>query len=1052
MKGIIRYFSAHGMVTNWLLLIVMAAGVFGFTQLRRRVWPQMDYDYITLDVSWQGASALEVEEGLTIPMEERLKGLEGVTRTVSTTEDGHVNFWIEADPRIPIDKTVDRVRTAVKSIPSYPREADQPLVKQLDSWNRVMLLFIYGPEDLDVLQRVADEFREDLLASGKVTQIDSWGMPGKEIRLGVNPDLLREYGLTVEDIAGAVQASDLNVAAGTVQTGQENLLIRSYGRKTTVEALRSVPLAAGGEILSLGSVCTVTEEWPEESVYTRANGKPAVGFDIMYSNSEDVIAISKVVDELVASSTEKYDGLVTYKPFIRDSDQISERLGTLSVSGLMGLLLVVLILGIFLNLRLSLWVAFGIPFSFLGLFFIEWILGITINEMSLFGMIMVLGILVDDGIVIGENIFTHWKEQGKEPLKAAVDGTLEVLAPVAVSIATTMIAFAPYFFLYGEMGQYTSQIGLVIILCLGFSLVEAAIILPVHLAHSKALTGSAADEPAPRKALDRFQEGLIRKVYAPLLRTALNHRGFSLALMAALLMILAGAMMGNHIKAMFFPEVEMPYSYAQITFPSGTSAAVVNGVRDYVSRTARELGGEEEWSLRSEGYDNGVVDLLSWGGTQTVYVYFIMMPNEIRPYPMSDFSSALAERLGPIPQAESVKVGEESAFGGYPVSIRFTGQDQEALRRAADRLKEELAGIRGVKDIGDDTPFGARELVFQVNRKGLALGLTPASVASQIRSGWYGREVSRITDGPRQIPVVIRMSGGERRSLNQLDRYPLRTPSGQWVMTGDVVDYRLDRGLAWIKRENGYRAIRVNAGFDDSKNDLNVVLSEINREIVPAILADNPGVTLSAGGQAEEVQRMMNSMIFTMIGAMIVMFTILMIATGSVGQAAVIMTLIPLGLVGAIYGHMIMGLPLSFISFLGVLALGGIIVNDSVVFISTYNRYVRTEGMAPREAAYLSGVRRFRPIVMTTLTTSIGLGPLIFQKSVGGQFLIPIAVSVAFGLLFGTFLTLVLLPCVLSLMDEFKGRIGKERGLKKRKDDSWIGETLSDNTRIMLDV
>ncbi len=1026
MKRLIEYFFTRRMVTNWLLLIVMAAGVFGFTQLRRRVWPQMDYDYITLDVSWPGAAALEVEEGLTIPIEERLRGLEGVERTVSTTGDGYVNVWIEADPRIPIDKTVDRIRTAVKSVPSYPQDADAPLVSQLDSWNRVMLLFIYGPEDKNVLEQVADEFRDQLLASGEVTQIDTWGMPRREIRLDVNPDILREYGLTADDISSAVQASDLNIAAGSIHTGRENLEIRSYGRRTSVEAIEQIPLNAGGEILSLGTVCSVSEEWPEETVYTRANGKPAVGFDIMYSNSEDVIAISKTVDGIIEKSEKKYGGLVHYKPFIRDSDQIEERLGTLSTSGLLGLLLVIIILGTFLNLRLSLWVAFGIPFSFLGLFFIEWILDITINEMSLFGMIMVLGILVDDGIVIGENIFSHWKEEGKDPLRAAVEGTREVLAPVAVSIVTTMIAFTPYFFLYGEMGQYTSQIGLVIILCLGFSLLEASIILPVHLAHSRALTVSGKEVSRPRRVLDRFQERLIHRMYAPLLRAALRHRGLALALMAAFLMILIGALAGNHIKSMFFPEVEMPYSYAEISFPAGTSAAVVNRVRDYVSDKARELGSEPEWNLPGKGYPNGVVDLLSWGGGQSVYVYFIMIPNEVRPYRVSRFSAALNERLGTIVEAESVKIGEESAFGGYPVSIRFTGNDAEALSEAADRLKEELRHIKGIKDIGDDQPLGSKELIFEVNRRGRALGLTPAYVASQIRDGWYGKEVTHLTDGTRQIPVVLRMSGEDRRSLNQLDRFPVRTPSGAWVMAGDVMDYTVERGLAWIKRENGYRAVRVNAGFDSSENDLNVVLSRINSEIVPAILADIPGVTLSAGGQAEEVQRMMNSMIFTMVGAMIVMFTILMIATGSVGQALVIMSLIPLGLVGAIYGHMIMGEPLSFISFLGVLALGGIIVNDSVVLIDAYNTMVRHKGIDPLKAAYTAGVKRFRPILMTTLTTSIGLAPLIFQKSMGGQFLIPIAISVAFGLLFGTFLTLILLPCVLSLMDQGKTR-WKER-------------------------
>lgn len=1019
MKKLINYFTSNGIITNLLILMIMAAGVFGFMQLRARVWPQMNYDYVNLEVSWPGASALEIEDGLTVPVEEKLKGLEGVDRMVSTTGDGYLHVWIEASPGIPVDKTVDKIRSAVESIPDYPEAANSPIVAQEPSWNRVMLLFIYGPENLDVLQDVSDDFRTDLLASGKVSQIDAWGMPEKEIRIDVSPAMLREYNISTDDIIAAIRASDLNVAAGTVQTGTENLSIRSYGRRSDAQSIAAITIPLSGENIPLGQLCDVSAAWPEDAVYTRANGRPAVGYDIMYTNNEDVLAISEAVDELIETYAAEYGDLVTFKPFIRDSDQIEQRLGTLSLSGLFGLLLVVLILGIFLNLRLSFWVAFGIPFSFLGLFLIEWLLDITINEMSLFGMIMVLGILVDDGIVIGENIWAHWKDQGKKPLQAAIDGTLEVLGPVTVSIVTTMVAFTPYFFIYGEMGQYTSQIGLVIILSLGFSLIEAAIILPVHLAHSKALSEGKKGPGALRRGLDRFQNSLLNRGYAPILRAALAHRGLSLAIMATALMILAGAMAGNHVKAMFFPEVEMPYSFIEMSFPAGTPSSVVDEVRDTVTATALSLGEEDEWTLLEEGYDNAIVDVLSWGNSRRVWLYFVMIPNEVRPWAMADFTSALNMRIPDIPETESLKIGEESAFGGYPISIRFVGEDPAALEEASELLKTELARLEGVKDIADDTPTGARELIFDVNSRGRALGLSPAWLASQIRDGWYGREVTRLTDGPRQLPVVIRMDSEQRRSLNQLDRYPVRTPAGEWVYAGDVMDYRLERGLAVIKRENGFRAIRVNAGFDDSVNDLNVVLAQVNNDIIPRILEDVPAVSMSAGGQAEDVNRMMMSMLYAMVGAMVVMFTILMTATSSVGQAALIMTLIPLGLVGAIFGHMIMGLPVSFISFLGVLALAGIIVNDSVVMISAYNRMVRKEGIPWREAVYQAGLRRFRPILMTTLTTSIGLAPLIFQRSVGGQFLVPIAVSIAFGLVFGTFLTLILLPCVLSLMAEF---------------------------------
>ena len=418
MKKVIDYFASRGMVTNWLILLILAAGAFGFTQLRSRVWPQLDFDYVNVSVSWPGASAREIEDGLTIPIEEKLKGLEDVERMVTTTGDGYLHVWLETNPNLPMLRILDNVRSAVESVPDYPEDADPPVVAQEPSWNRVMLLFIYGPEDMEVLQSIADDFRSDLLATGEVSQVDAWGMPQKEIRIGLTPAVQKKYGLRVDDIAAAVNAANLNLSAGSVQTGTENLAIRSYGRKSDVHAIAAVPVNLNGENVPLGDICTVEEAWPEEAVYTRANGRPSVGYDIMYTNDEDVLEISKVVDDLVAQYSAEYGELVTFKPFIRDSDQIEQRLGTLSLSGLFGLVLVVIILGIFLNLRLSLWVAFGIPFSFLGLFFIEWLLGITINEMSLFGMIMVLGILVDDGIVIGENIWTHWKELGKPPKTA----------------------------------------------------------------------------------------------------------------------------------------------------------------------------------------------------------------------------------------------------------------------------------------------------------------------------------------------------------------------------------------------------------------------------------------------------------------------------------------------------------------------------------------------------------------------------------------------------------------------------------------------------------
>ena len=1032
MKKVITYFASHGMITNWIILLVIAAGAFGLTQLRRRVWPETEYNWITVSASWPNASALEVEEDLTRPIEAQLNGLEGVSRLESTTFDGGLSISIEANSALPVKDTIDRIRTALRSVSGLPKEASAPTVERERSWNRVMLLAIYGTEDMDRLQTIAADFRSDLLRTGKVSRITGGGLLTKEIVLEFSPAMLQARNIAAADIAAAVRAGGMNAAAGSVKTGTEELAIRSYAPRQTAEAVARIPIRVGNDTLLLGEICEVREQWPEDAFYARVNGRPAVNLNIMYTNSEDVLTISEAVDALITEASARYGDDITIEPMIRESDQIKERLGTLRNSGLLGLLLVVLVLGVFLNFRLSIWVAFGIPFSFMGLFFMEWLLGITINEMSLFGMIMVLGILVDDGIVIGENIWTHWKMGGKDPLRAAVDGTREVIVPVIVSIVTTMTAFAPYFFLYGDLGQYTGQIALVVILCLAFSLIEAAVILPVHLAHSKALSnrpgGPGAPESRLRRGLDRFQEGLINRIYAPVLKAALMHRGFALALTAATLLVMIGALGGGHVKTVFFPDVEAPYTFAEVTFPGGTSGEVMNRVRDSVSRQAMELGRQPEWTSPARGYDSGVRNVVSWAGGQSVFIFIIMIPNDARRYSPADFGTALNAVLDPIPEAEKVKVGDESVFGGYPISVRFMGEDSRDLHRAAERLKAELARIDGVKDIADDASDGSKELIFNLNPRGRALGLSTPLLADQIRDGWRGREITRVSAGSERIPVVLRVNPAERRSLNQLDRFPIRTPSGQWVLTGDVMDYRIDRGSAAIRRENGSRMIGVDAGLDDSANSLNVVLSEVNTKIVPGILSRFPSVRVAGGGQGEDVKRMLNSMVTSMVAALIIMFTILMIAAGSPGQAFLIIALIPMGLVGAVFGHLIVGIPLSFLSFLGVVALAGIIVNDSVVFIACYNNLIRQGGISPRRAAFRTGLRRFRPILLTTITTAAGVAPLIFQTSEGGQFLIPIAVSMAFGLIFGTFLTLVLLPCVLTLMgDSRRRRLNKKR-------------------------
>lgn len=1021
MRKIIDLFIKNRILTNWLMLLIFIAGTFGLMNLKKRIWPPIEFDWVSVDLAWPGASAREIEEAIIQKVEGPIMGLQGVATLEATAGDGWAYFGLETEPRTDMTKLKEKIQETFDSMSDYPEDARPPNIYQETEWSRVMLLFIYGEEDQDpaLLEAVSQEFKEDLLNTGEASEIRMWGFPREDILIEIDPLVQQQYGISMDEIAQRIRMNSLNASSGSIVTGSEQIELRQYEKKTDIADLESVPvtLTEEGRVLTLGDVADIRRSRSSNSIYTQANGRNGIGMNIMYSPSEDVVALGKVCDELIAEYEERYQGLLHFNPYIRDVDQVSERLGTLMTSGLMGLLLVLIVLGLFLNLRLSFWVAMGIPISFFGLLFMEWILGITINEMSLFGMIMVIGILVDDGIVIGENIFRHIQELGKSPAQAALDGTMEVIAPITVSIMTTVIAFAPYFFLYGDMGKYTSEIGKVVIISLLFSLVEALILLPAHLAHNK--RRKEKTESKFRSRIDGFQKRMIHNGYRPLLEKSLNNRVLVLLLLGVSIMIITGAFMGNRIRAEFFPELESPFVYIEANFPAGTTADDMNSVRKDLENRSLEFG--KNYARPTQGYDNGIVNYLSWRNGDAVIVYLLLIPNEYRDFTVKEFGRDLNQHMQGFSELESLIVGEDSIFGGDPISIRFLGKDQENLVKAGELFKEELRSIDGVKDIRDDLPLGNREVVFNLNAYGRALGLSEAALTRQVQSGFSGIEVLKIQEGPTEVPVMLRYPEDERDSLKKLEDLPVRTPGGQWLTLKEVADFSLQQSLQRIRRQDGYRSLRVSAGLDTGRNDLNVVMKKINEEMVPHVLAQVEGVSVSQSGQAEAMDKMVKSMIFSMVTALLFMFTLLMFQMRSYGQTITVLALIPLGIIGAVLGHGIVGIPLSFVSFLGCIALGGIIVNDSVVLIDGYNRRLK-EGEEPRQAIINTAVQRFRPILMTTLTTSIGLAPLIFQKSEGGQLLIPIAVSISFGLLFGTFLTLVVLPSLLSLMTEAKIR------------------------------
>lgn len=1022
----IQYFIKHSTITNWVMIVLLFAGVFGLSQLKKTINPEFEIEQVQINVPYPGASALEVEEGIVIKIEENLRGIENVDKIYSTSSDNFGSITVDLKPSVDMNKALQDIKNVVNSINSYPTGAEKPVVYQTTQWNRAIMLSIYGPDDLFALKKIVEEFRDDLLRTGKISNIMTWGLPTREISVEVSPENLRRYKLTIDDISRAIRNSNLNLSSGSVLTDQEEILIRTYNKKYEAFDLEGIEVVSSidGRRVLLSDICRVQEQWPENRFYSEYNGRKSVAFNVMYNNNEDVVEIVKITEDLAQQYEERYAGLVQFNTFIKETDDLEERIDLMTQNGIVGLFMVIVMLGIFLNTRLSFWVALGIPISLFGMFFVLWALGITINEMSLFGIILVIGILVDDGIIIGESIFSQWERYGKPPLRAAIDGTMDVIKPVTISVVTTIVAFTPYFFFYGMLGKHVWQIAAVIIISLLFSLIEAFIILPAHIAHSRALGIKAQDKnifARIRKVIDIALSWMLNKVYKNILSFSLKNRWAVSALVLAIIFVIIGLFQGSHVRAQFFPELEPPYARIQVEMPAGTSAEVANIIRYRVIDKAIAFGNEweKEYNL------NPIRNFTSWMDGGTLNIFFVLPSSDEREYTIGEFSAALGDYIGTVPEAENVTVGGWS-FGGTPISVRFASTDYSQLMKAKELLKTELRNIDGVKDIRDDTPLGNNEFIVDLKPKGQALGFTLNDLTTQLRQGFYGQEVMRLQKGRDEIKLWVRFSKEDRVSISQIENLKIRTPNGEYVPFKEVADFRIERGLRRIRHENGERSVMVMAGLDFEKNDLGVILKELDSRIVPSVLNQVDGVTRSYGGQSEEVEKMMGSIQFSMAIALLVMFTILMFLLKSYLQTALIMSLIPLGVIGAVIGHYIMAIPVSILSFLGIVALAGIIINDSVVLVDRYNKLIK-QGEDVSDALLEAGLTRFRPILLTTVTTVAGLAPIILLRSEQGQFLVPMAVSVAFGLIFGTFLTLIMLPAALFVISDLRVMFRKNK-------------------------
>ncbi|MCP4547243.1 MAG: efflux RND transporter permease subunit [bacterium] len=1031
MRSIITFFVRHRIWVNVLMLSVMFFGFISLKQMRYSFFPETKPDVITVRVIYPGASPSEVAEGVTLKIEETLDGTEGVDRLTSISSEGLSVVSVQSRLGADMDRLVADVKNAIDAIGSFPLDAEEPIVSQQRFRSRSLSIALYGDLDLYNLKTITDEMRDRLLSADAVSQVDLRGLPGLEFSIEVSEERLRQYNLRFDEIAQAVRKFNINLSGGKFDTVKEEILIRTWGRGYKPEDLLTIPLRTdpSGGVVALGDVAEIRELWRDDPQRMFYNDHPAVFLNIDQAAGEDILAMANVAYQVVEDFN-RTNGDIQATILDDRTVPLRQRVSLLVRNGVFGALLIVLCLGFFLKMRLSFWVTLGIPFSFAGMFILISLGGLTINVISLFGMIIVVGILVDDAIVVAENIYAR-TERGENQVHAAINGSMEVLGPVVTSVMTTIIAFTPLFFLDGMMGKFMWQNATVVIAALIFSLVESFLILPGHLAHSRALDHSRTKGRFriwTEKVIDRFTQ----RIYAPVLRNAIAHRWLVLALPLSAILLTIGLVGGGRIGLTFFPVVDGDSIPVQLSLKAGSQEADTQAMLERIEKAVWRVN-EEMRGERADGADvvTGIIREIGSNrtgdsGSHAGNLNIQLLDGEARDMDSYLISARIRKEIGPLPGVQKFTLGRSGHFG-KAISVSLLGNDTEQLQHARDLLAAELRNFDSLTGVSDTDVAGRRELNITLKPRALALGLTLSDLVGQIRQGFFGQEIQRLQRGHDEIRVWVRYRPEDRSSLGRLDRMRIRTPQGAEYPFSQLAEYTIDRGVTTINRLDQQQEIRVEASQSDPTEDLPPILAEIRDDVLPRVLAQVSGISSSFEGQSRDTAKTASSMKRVLPLALLGMFLLMVLVFRSWGQAALIFSLIPIGIIGAIWGHGIMGMQLSMMSLFGVIALSGIIINDSIVLVDQINRNLRL-GQRVQDAVYNAGITRLRPIILTTVTTACGLAPLMLEQSRQAQFLIPMAISVAFGLIFGTVILLVILPSFYMIMNTIRYRVSRLLG------------------------
>ncbi len=1014
---LLGFFAHHKVAANLLMLLMILAGFFALNKLNIRYFPNFELDYISVDVVWSGASAEDIETAITIPLEQSLKSIDNLRKITSTSAQGASGITLELLEGSDNILALNQVKQKVDEFRNLPEDAERPRVINMSRYERVARLIIYGPDNLAELRTLANNYEQQLIHAG-IDKVDIEGLPEQEVSIQLSHDSLQHLDLSLDKVAQRIKNLSKDSPAGSFGDKDSETELRSLGQRRTELEFAQLPIISDASSrINLGDIALIKRQNKKGGVTLSIEGKPAVELTLRRSQQGDTLEMADVFKQWLNKTQATLPAEIKLHIYDETWQLVSERINLLLKNGGGGLILVIAILYLFLSPRIAFWIAFGIPVSFMATLLIMHFLGASINMISLFALIMALGIIVDDAIVVGEDALAHY-QQGEAPLLAAEGGARRMFAPVIASSLTTIAAFLPLMLIGGPIGQILYVIPVIIIAVIIASVIESFFVLPGHLRHSFLKMPREEKQSWHKRFNNRFEHWKNNQ-FKKLIHQTLNHRLIALSLVISLMIITVGLLTSGHIKFQFFPSPESSMIYASVAFVPGTPNTHVNQylkqMQDALKETDKTLSKQSIIAAHYTRHNSGVSSKGSSDhtGNHLGSMVVELLESDQRTVRNVDFIKSWKKRIKPSSGLDTLTItSRRSGLPGKDLSIRLTGKNANQLKQAALEFADSIQQIPGVSDVEDDMPYGQNQMIYKLSPMGEALGLTLAELGQQLRAAFDGKLVQIFQDDTDEIEVRVVLENTERQKLSALEHLEIHLDSGEKIPLNSVAEWTTARGFEILRHAEGELAIEVSAEIDQKVSNANQVLAALEKNTLPDLVSKY-GINYSKQGrsadQAETLADMMNGL---GIG-LILIYLILAGVFSSYTWPIVVMTAIPFGLIGAIFGHLLLGIDLTLLSLFGFFGLSGIVINDSIILVSFYQQLI-DKGMKTHDALVEASCQRLRAVILTSLTTIAGLAPLLFETSLQAQFLIPMAVAIAFGLMFSTVLVLLIIPVLLS--------------------------------------